>query len=494
MGAEIERDFYAILGIAPSASSKEIKRAYHRLARRYHPDSREVHTPTSLFHQVQEAYAVLSDPSTRQAYDRRREAQGEGEQSALAWNMLLSRDPLYAGYEEQLLYVLLEIAPAQNWQRKLLPLDLSIVIDRSTSMAGARLENTKEAARTIVDELQDDDNLAVVSFSDRAEVVLSGRVGHQRPQFKAGITALRAEGGTELLQGLHAGLQELEGYQRQDAASHLVLLTDGRTYGDEELCLAAAERAGERGIAITALGIGEDWHDDLLDEVAALSGGASAYIASPYQVEDLLRERVRSLGSVYATGLELRVRAADGVWVENAFLISPSLGRLDPSGEVFRLGSLAGDGPLGVLLEVAVRGKEAGEHRLLQLGLRGDVSSLNRGHQILRRELRSTFAPGVADWSDETAPPAVLSALRKVTLYRMQEQAWSALAAGDVRGATRRLRAVATRLLDLGEERLAQVALLEAGRVAETKRASQQGRLEIKYGTRSLKLGGGAYD
>ncbi|MFW6082693.1 MAG: VWA domain-containing protein [Chloroflexota bacterium] len=494
MNADVERDYYAILGIAPSATSKEIQRAYHRLARRYHPDSREVHTPTTLFHQVQEAYSVLSDPSSRETYDRRRGELGDDEPSALVWNILLSRDLLYAGHEEQVLYVLSEIEPAQTWQGELLPLDLSIVIDRSTSMEGARLESTKEAASQVVDELQEDDTLAIVSFSDRAEVALSGRVGSQRRQFKAAISALRAGGGTELLQGLRVGLHELAAHQREHAVSHLILLTDGRTYGDERPCLAAADAAGKKGIAITALGIGEDWNDDLLDELAARSGGTSAYIGSPRQVQGLLRDKVRHLGSVHATALELTVRAANGVRVENAFLISPSLGRLDLSRGVIPLGSLASDRPLRVLLEAAVRGQGAGEHRLLQLELNGEVSSPDDGRETLRKDVRCAFAEETPDRWYETTPPAVLSALRRATLYRMQEQAWYALEDGDVQAATQRLQAVATQLLDLGEERLGRAALLEAERVAKTRRASQRGRLEIKYGTRSLKLGGDAYD
>ncbi|MFW6082509.1 MAG: VWA domain-containing protein, partial [Chloroflexota bacterium] len=391
MGRDCEQDLYAVLGISPSATAKEIKHAYHRLARRYHPDSREVETPTMLFHQVHEAYAVLSDPLSRRAYDHRREALEGDRESLLACNVHLSRETLYTGYEEQMLYALLEIEPARDGRRKLVPLDLSVVVDRSTSMAGARLDHVKDAVRRMVDELRDEDSLALVSFSDRAEVILSGQVGARRPQFKAALRRLRAEGGTELLQGLRLGLEELARGEQTKSASHLILFTDGRTYGDQDRCLAAAERAGDEGVEITAVGIGGEWNDELLDEIAARSGGTSAYAASPQQIQTLLRDRIQRLGSTLVPGLTLAVWPGDGVRVESAFLTSPALGRLDPSGGTMRLGSLSRDGRLCVLLEMAIRARPPGEHQLLDLELNGSASARQGRPETLRRHVHCSF-------------------------------------------------------------------------------------------------------
>lgn len=491
---DIEKDYYAALGLSSFATAEEIKRAYRRLARRYHPDSREVDTPTRLFHEIQEAYAVLIDPPSRRSYDRQRYELDRGESEALGWSVLLSRKALYSTYEEQLLYVLLEVAPGTASGNERLPLELALVVDRSTSMAGARLENVKEAARQIFDQLQDTDTLVLVSFNDRAEVVLSDQMGSGRAQAKASIAALRAEGGTEILQGLRLGLGELGANGRDGVLRHLVLLTDGRTYGDDEACVAAAEKAGERDIGITAMGIGEDWNDDLLDEIASRSGGSSVYIASPSQIRSLLRKEVRGLGSVFATGLNLNVRTADGVRVERAFRTSPSLTSLTMSRGVARLGTLLVDAPLKLLFEIAVERRSPGEHRLLQFELNGDIPALDRSGETLKQDIWCHFTDDEPNGLDDDVPPPILSALRKITLYRMQEQAWRALAEGHVEQATRQLEMVATRLLDLGEERLAQAALLEAEHITKRGNPTAEGRKRIKYGTRSLDTGRKAYD
>ena len=91
---DAHKDYYAILGVPASATGTEIKRAYHRLARLYHPDSRGVDAPTTLFHEAQAAYAVLGDIDSRRAYDRQRKELGLSDESALVWDVVLSRERL----------------------------------------------------------------------------------------------------------------------------------------------------------------------------------------------------------------------------------------------------------------------------------------------------------------------------------------------------------------------------------------------------------------
>ncbi len=408
------------------------------------------------------------------------------EEAALSWEILLSQSQLCSLYEETVLYLLIEIRPAATSRGERLPLNLCLVIDRSTSMQGARLEHVKQAAHQIIDELHDDDILALTTFNDRAEVILPSQSDVNRVHAKAKISSILASGGTEILQGIQVGLAEIGKHHDKRVTSHLILLTDGQTYGDEEDCLAEARLAGARRIGITAMGIGEDWNDALLDEIAAQSGGVSAYIASPGQVRTLLQQRVRGLGSVFAQGLTLECRCAECVQLESAFRTSPYLERLTSTDGMINLGSLQADVPLIIVLELGVTKKPPGEHRLLQLELTGDVPALGRQGDKLRHDVRCTFTS--TEPPPEPVPPAVLSVLSKVTIYRMQERAWDALDSGNVKAATHQLEKVATRLFDLGETQLARAAMLEAGRIAQGRTPTAKGRKEIKYGTRSLTI------
>jgi len=69
-GRQSERDYYEVLGIAPDASAEEIRRAYHRLAFQCHPDrNRKSEEANKKMQEINEAYAILSDPIKRREFD-----------------------------------------------------------------------------------------------------------------------------------------------------------------------------------------------------------------------------------------------------------------------------------------------------------------------------------------------------------------------------------------------------------------------------------------
>jgi molecular chaperone DnaJ len=71
MGAkDVRRDYYEVLGVPRDASTEEIKRAFRRLAMKYHPDRNRSPDAEARFKEINEAYAVLSDPEKRAQYDR----------------------------------------------------------------------------------------------------------------------------------------------------------------------------------------------------------------------------------------------------------------------------------------------------------------------------------------------------------------------------------------------------------------------------------------
>ena len=124
-----------------------------------------------------------------------------------------------------------------------------------------------------VRQLRPHDVLSLVLFSDRAEVFLPPMRVADINRLESQISMVQCGGATEIFRGLEAGYSLLTRYGDSRANRHLVLLTDGHTYGDEAPALNLAERAAQENIATSALGIGSEWNDVFLDRLTSFSGG-----------------------------------------------------------------------------------------------------------------------------------------------------------------------------------------------------------------------------
>ena len=108
-----------------------------------------------------------------------------------------SRASLAAIDTPQLLYLLVAVRPANPENQRRTPLNLSLVIDRSTSMRGRRLANVRAAATMIVEKLAPDDFLSVIAFSDRATVIVPAGRLQDKAKVLGKIRQIEASGGTE---------------------------------------------------------------------------------------------------------------------------------------------------------------------------------------------------------------------------------------------------------------------------------------------------------
>lgn len=482
-----EKDYYKLLQIDVLATENEIRKSYRTLVRQFHPDVNTDPAAEAQFKDIQEAYEILGDPEQRRSYDRLRQSGGMDKSSSLTLRSLISHKFLLTHVEEQAFYVLLDVTPATDLPTSRLPLNLCLVLDRSTSMQGMRLQQVKEGTRQIIDRLNPTDSLSVVVFSDRAEVILSGQAGSEKAMAKSIVSTIQPSGGTEMLQGLTAGLKEIEKHRSQDSVNHLILLTDGQTYGDEEGCLQRAEWAGLNQISLTTMGIGSDWNENLLDQMASSSGGASVYIDSPRKIVDVFKDTIRNLSNVVARELTLSINPSTGVRFQEGFHITPHIHRLEKRGEKVILGPLGTGHAKTLLMEFRVGLQPIpDEKRLMRLTIDGDVPSQSDRRSWEWVDINGTFVE--EHQTGNEIPATIVTALGKLAIFKMQEKAMEDLKQGNVSTATQRLETMATRLLNLGETDLARAALLEAGRLARTGALSAEGRKKIMYGTRSLSI------
>lgn len=477
-------NYYDLLGIPKDATPGEIRRAYHDAALKLHPDVSHDADSTERFIHIQKAFEVLKEPASRKEYDRQLE---EAHDFPVKAEVLFSRPTVTIQEEPQLVYALLDFSPIEKYASKPNPpLNICLVIDRSTSMQGLRMDTVKAAAIELIRQLKPDDRLSIVLFSDRAEVLLSSGQEPQRKNIEAQIRLVSAGGGTEILQGIQAAFDEVRGNAPKSFINHIIMLTDGRTYGDEDECLDLAKQIAKAGIRITGFGIGTEWNDAFLDDLTGRTGGNSYYISQVGDLRAFLQEKFLSLNQIYAERVMFEFETEPEIDLKSAYRLQPEAAILNPDTPI-RLGSIPKEEKLSILLEFVISSVSEKTKRL-KLGS-GGLHLVLPSDSMMPQEIPISLTRLTSDSPDNEPPPRpIFQALSQVTLYRMQEKARWEVSEGKVQEASLRLQRLATQLLSIGEDSLAETALMEAERIQKTHMLSSAGEKSIKYGTRSLLL------
>jgi Ca-activated chloride channel family protein len=478
------RNYYTFLGLTRNASADDIRRAYFDAAQRLHPDKNTTPGDTELFLDSQEAYEVLSNPKKRAAYDAALPPE-EPAEYPIDQRVFYSRESLIRMTEPQLIYVLMEFSPPADLRIPTSPaLNLCLVLDRSTSMQGFNIDVVKSTAIEIMRKMKPQDIFSVIAFSDRAEEIIPASRSTDLSKMEARIHMLQTSGGTEIFSGLEMGYNGIIRNKHQAQVNHIILLTDGRTYGDEEKCLNLAHRASEQGIGISGLGIGSEWNDSFLDNLASSTGGSSMYVSRPQDIQKTLLDKFTQLGCSYAEENRLDFKIPEGIELRYAFRLQPEAGVLSFESPM-KLGPIIRDTILRVLMEFVVHPQT----------VQNDAVTLFDGKlsvTLTDEHSRSSPIPIslIRPYSDEAGtdiPSAeIVEALSRLKLYRLQEQARLEVTDGEYDKASEHLHRLATHLLSQGERGLARTALVEAEQIKQNKSFSQQGQKEIKYGTRAL--------
>jgi len=103
-----------------------------------------------------------------------------------------------------------------------LPLNLCLILDRSGSMKGTPMEKVKQAAMEIVEKLNPEDRLSVISFNHNAEVIVSNQSIAELQQIQKTIKQLKADGGTAIDEGLKLGMKEIAEGKKKSSFSDFI--------------------------------------------------------------------------------------------------------------------------------------------------------------------------------------------------------------------------------------------------------------------------------
>jgi len=283
----------------------------------------------------------------------------------------------------QLAYVQATVQATDAIQAARFPLNFCFVLDTSGSMSGKKIEAVRTAVSILVDQMQPDDMVSVVSFSGKGKVIVPAQPVRNKLAIQSLVAGLHSGGGTQMATGMVLGLEELQKFHSPQVVSRMVLLTDGQT-SNKGKCLELADRARILALPIHPMGVGSEWNEKLLDEVGSRSRGQPAeFIRSPADALAVFQQQFQSAAAVAVRNATLTLDLPMGVSPRRVMKTLPLIGDLGQSGLSDRrvlvpLGDIERDIPQAVLVELMVLAERPGGFRLAHLEVTYDVP--NQGY------------------------------------------------------------------------------------------------------------------
>ena len=128
-----------------------------------------------------------------------------------------------------------------------------------------------------------------------------------------------------MFQGLDAGVKEVTKNLSASYINHIILITDGRTYGDEKKCISLAKKSSKKGVTISALGIGSEWNEEFVDQLTSITGGNSVYAANSKDISKFFTQKFDRLSTTFADNVSMQMTPGTNVELRYAFRLYRTL-------------------------------------------------------------------------------------------------------------------------------------------------------------------------
>lgn len=202
-----------------------------------------------------------------------------------------------------------------NSEHKRYPLNLSVVIDRSGSMEGEKLDRTKEAVAHLLRQLSSEDIISIVSYESEVQVVVEPQKVGDRDELIKKINKIQSAGSTLLSGGMEKGY-ELVGHvkdtlQDQSYVHRVILLSDGMAnkgiIDPQALWRIAADNLENKNISISTIGVGGDYNEKLMTGLAIQGTGNYYFVENAADIPIIFREELDGVQSLISKQTKLTI-------------------------------------------------------------------------------------------------------------------------------------------------------------------------------------------
>jgi len=254
------------------------------------------------------------------------------------------------------------------------------VMDVSGSMAGEKIDQVKEALRRALDNLGEHDAFSLVTFSETPQVRQSPApcTAALRKKMQALVDELSAGGLTALDGGLALGIEQALREQRE--TNLVLLLSDGQANVGEtdlEKIGVRAARARQQGLQVSTLGVGLDYNEALMVEIATQGGGRFYHILEAAQIPACLMQELGDASLMGAREVTIELDLPPGATVVALSAVFP----VEQNGNTAHI--QVGDIPLDTTLEIVLRLTFPSQPAGARLSVSGHLRYLSpAGHEL----------------------------------------------------------------------------------------------------------------
>ena len=194
--------------------------------------------------------------------------------------------------------------------------NVAIVLDRSGSMSGAKIEEAKRAALMAIGQLRDDDIVSIVTYQSTVDVLVPATKLYDRQVIRDAIRGIRAGGKTALFAGVSKGGRELQKFLHRNRVNTLLLLSDGLANVGPSSPGALAQLGtslARQGITVTTIGLGLQYNEDLMTRLAMASDGNHFFVEDEADLEAAFATEFGDALSTVAQGVTIDIHCPNGV-------------------------------------------------------------------------------------------------------------------------------------------------------------------------------------
>lgn len=201
---------------------------------------------------------------------------------------------------------LLPVLPDPVTERKEPSLALGLVIDRSGSMSGPKMDLTREAARATAEKLAPEDLITIVVFDSQPHTVVTLQPAANRQRILSDISQISASGGTNLGPALRDALEQL--IPVAAPKKHLIVLSDGQSPG--EGIAELVETAVAANVTVSAVGVGDGADLALLQSMSSRGGGRFYHARDPASIPRIFTKETHEMNMGEAADTRTFLRSA----------------------------------------------------------------------------------------------------------------------------------------------------------------------------------------